>query len=198
MRKFGYFAIFICFFNVIAFAADSDPIDMLKSASTQMLDTLQKQKAQIKRNPEILQDIVNRILVPHVDVTSMSRSVVGRTYWQQATPAQRNEFMNEFTQFVIKSYAVALSSYRDEKVKFYPIRGGVVGKTRIEVQSDILQKDGPSIPVSYRLVKQGSVWKVYDFSVEGISMVQSYRSQFAAVLSQGGLPNLIARLKSRR
>ena len=121
--------------------------------------------------------------------------VVGRTYWKQASSNTRNQFKNEFTRYVTKSYSTALEAYRDEKIKFFPIRGGIRG-SRVKINSLVEQRGGPSISVSYHLVRNNNTWKVYDYSVEGVSMVKSYRSQFANSLSRGGLSNLVKELST--
>jgi phospholipid transport system substrate-binding protein len=70
------------------------------------------------------------------------------------------------------------------------------GMKRIEVTSKIIRSDGPPIAVNYRLVYKEGVWLVYDFSVEGISMIQSFRSQFAEELSSGmSIDTLTAKLE---
>ena len=95
------------------------------------------------------------------------------------------------------TYASALANYRDQTVKFYPVRGGYAGKSSVQVNSVIERTDGPSIPVKYRMVYDGSEWKLYDMSVEGVSMLDSFRSQFADQLSRvGDMEALLQRLSS--
>ena len=65
------------------------------------------------------------------------------------------------------------------------------------MQSTIVRANGQTIPVSYRLINQGGEWKVYDFSVEGVSLVQSYQSQFSNDLSQSGLGGLLEKMRKR-
>lgn len=170
------------------------PLEMLQQTSDQMISALKTNKASMKKNSGVVYGIVNRILLPHVDLETMARSVVGRSYWMEATPAQRDEFKRLFTRQVTSTYATALSSYQDEKVKFYPIRGG---GDRVQVQSVIIRSNGQNIPVSYRLINYGGNWKVYDFSVEGVSIVQSYSAQYANDLAQGGLANLLTHMRTR-
>ena len=107
--------------------ADESPLTMLQQTSDQMLSALKQNKASLKSNSSVIYGIVNRILLPHIDLESMSRSVVGRTYWQQATPAQREEFKKLFTHQVTQTYSAALSSYQNEEVKFSSDSCGVTG-----------------------------------------------------------------------
>lgn len=182
---------FLLLFGTWAYAASS-PVDMLQSVSNQMLSSLAKTT---DRNDRALYSLVKRILLPHVDLNGMSELVVGK-YWAAASPAQRSQFQQEFTQFITRTYSNALSSYDNQKVRFFPIRGGVSG-SRVQVNSAIDQNNGQSVSVSYRLTLMGGEWKVYDFSVEGVSIVENYRSQFADVLRTNGLSGLIQQLQQQ-
>ncbi len=181
----------VMLWSIFAGAATS-PVDMLQSTTNQMLEAL---KETSNRNSQSLYRLVRTILLPHADLDLMSQQVIGR-YWAQATPEQRSQFKNQFTYFVTRTYSTALSSYSNQKVQFYPIRGGVNGN-RVQVNSAIVQNSGQNISVSYRLALSNGQWKVYDFSVEGVSLVDNYRSQFADILRTQGMSGLIDRLKSR-
>ncbi|MCD6048008.1 MAG: mlaC [Gammaproteobacteria bacterium] len=168
------------------------PIPLLQNLSNKMISALKQNKASMIKNPDVVYDIVKKILLPSADLEAMARSALGRDAWMSATKDQQQAFVQAFTDLMVHTYAAGLSSYTDEKVNFDPIRGGLQpGQNRVEVNSQIIRTDGPPIPVSYRLIykydKSSGQWNwyVYDFSVEGISMIQSFRSQFAADLSAG-------------
>jgi len=133
-------------------------------------------------------------LLPHVDVTGMSRSVLGREAWNKASPADRQAFTQAFTQLVIRTYSTPLAEYTNETVTFLPIRGGLDGSfTR--VSSVIVRPSGQRIPLSYSLVSKNNDWKIYDLSVEGVSLLQSFRSQFGQVLQNSSMQDLIAQMR---
>jgi phospholipid transport system substrate-binding protein len=71
-----------------------------------------------------------------------------------------------------------------------------VSAVRPQVESVIVRKNGQQIPVSYRMLQSGGTWKIYDFSVEGISMISSYRAQFDTILQQKGMAGLLAQLNA--
>jgi phospholipid transport system substrate-binding protein len=196
---FMRFKAYLLSFLILVFSfptfADLAPLVMLKQVSSQMIGELERNKGRL--GTQVIDNIVHRILLPHVDLESMSRSVVGRQYWMQATPAQREQFKREFTNVVIQVYSAPLSSYNGEIIEFKPLRDSV-SASRIQVQSVITRKNGQKIPVNYRLVQSGGSWKVYDFSVEGISMVSSYRSQFDNILQQRGMDGLLQRLRQQQ
>ena len=195
-----FIAVVVSFVSTQAAQAQavSDPIPQLQIISDQMIAALKKNEASMSKKPQVVYDIVRSILLPHVDLKAMARSALGRTAWMSASPAEQAAFSDQFTLLMLKTYAAGLSSYTDESVVFEPIRGGIpAGQTRVEVASKIIRTDGPAIGVNYRLVYEQNDWFVYDFSVEGISMVDSFRSQFASDLSSGvSVPELTAKLKT--
>lgn len=189
----------LCFATMIFAAAkapvnDSDPVAMLENVSTQLITTLKKNKVRIRRDTPFLQSQVRNVVLPVFDLDRMSHAVVGRNHWGKATAEQKSTFKTEFTQLVLQIYSAPLANFNDDKITFAPLRSNAKGKTRVQVHSTINRKSGQKIPVVYRLVKKGGQWRVYDFSVEGISMVESYRSQFSGVLSQSGFSGLLKKV----
>jgi len=185
-------------FGAISFAApakkatDPAPLAMLKETSGQMLGKLDKHIGNLKNNDKLVYGLVDRVLVPHFDLNSMSRAVIGH-YWKQASSQTQQQFVKEFTRYVIRTYSSALQSYDGETIKFYPIRGNV--GSRVQVDSDLLLKNGPPVQIQYRLRQQNGEWLIYDFSVDGVSIVKNYQSQFAGALRQGGLAAVVKKLQ---
>lgn len=189
--------LFLLFISATVFAADPPPLVMLKNASDQIITELNKNLGRLRNNGPLVRDIVKHILVPHVDAVGMAQSVVGRIHWQQATPQVQQRFVGQFSSYVIRTYATAFASYSGETVTFHPIRGYTPDQTRIQGNSSINRKGGPPIQVQYRVTKKGNAWLIYDFSVDGVSLVQNYRAQFADTLQQGGLALLVKKLTEK-
>lgn len=171
--------------------AQSDPVNVLQSIADQMIQALKENKASLKTNPSVVYSYANKFVVPHADLAEMSKRVLPPDVWGRATPEQRAQFQKEFTTLLVRTYASALADYRDEVVKFYPVRGGYAGKSSVRVNSQIIRSNGPSIPVNYRLLWSDGEWKLYDMSVEGVSLLESFRSQFADKLATGDINDLI-------
>lgn len=187
----------ILLFPLFALAAATSPLDILQTTSQQLLSELNNNRSALKQDPTYVPKLVRRILIPHVDLNMMARSVLSRDVWQSATAAQRKQFTDAFTDLLIGTYGSAISSYSHETVQFLPVRGGIdANQKQVDIDSKIIRPGGPPVAVSYRLMRQGNDWKVYDFSVEGISMLQSFKSQFASQLSQNAnIDALIQALK---
>ncbi len=135
-----------------------------------------------------------QVVVPHAAIDEMAKRVLPPQTWNSATPSQRSQFSKQFTTMLVHTYASALADYNDQVIHFYPVRGGYQGRNTVQVNSSIERTDGPAISVNYSLVLRGSQWKLYDLSVEGVSMLESFRSQFADSLSKGDIQNLIQEL----
>lgn len=177
--------------------AQSSPIPMLEDTANQILTTLKQNKANLKNNSQIIYQAVERYLLPNVDVSGMSRSVLGRKAWGQASANDKEQFSKAFTQLVIRTYATPLAEYTDETIKFMPIRGSLESRF-IRVNSIIVRSNGKNIPLSYSLVSNGGAWKIYDLSVEGVSLLQSFRSQFAGALQNSSIQELIQQMRHQK
>jgi phospholipid transport system substrate-binding protein len=176
-------------------AAGSEPVAMLQSIANNMISQLKANKATLKTKPQIVYRLANRYVVPYADIGEMSRRVLPPKVWNDASSSQKSRFEKEFTTLLIRTYASALTSYKDQVVEFYPIRGGVSGST-VEVRSQITGSDSQPIQVTYRLLRSGGGWRLYDMSVEGVSMINSFRSQFADILANGNIEQLLTRMSS--
>lgn len=173
--------------------AINSPIVTLKKATDNMLASLKANQLHLSDN-RVIARIVNKNLVPAVDVYYMGASVIGR-YWRGASADQRSLFVRKFKTILINTYSAALSSYDGDVVRFFPIRVNYNKLNMVSVRSVIIRRSGQRIPITYNVLRRDNKWLVYDFSIENISIVQSYRAQFAGILADGGLAKLNSRLK---
>lgn len=174
--------------------AASSPVPMLEQRSNQIIQSLKANRAILKTNPQVIGQAVRQYLLPSVDVRGMARSVLGRNAWNKATRSEQAEFTKLFTNLVIRTYTRPLMQYTDEKVKFFPVAAQSNPKFA-RVNSVIIRPSGQTIPLNYSMVNTDGSWKVYDLSVEGVSLLQSFRTQFADVLHQSSMQVLIEKLR---
>ena len=180
-----------------AWGAPSSPQDVIKKTSDQMIVALNKNRVALQRNPEKIYDLVHSIVLPNFDFDLMSRWVLGK-YWQQATPQQRQRFIEEFRTFLVRTYAGALLEYSNEEIRFLPTPNIPAGTDDVIVRSEFLPKTGTPIPIHYSMhLNKSRNWKVYDVSVDGISLVTNYRSTFASQIRSGGMDAVINDLSAR-
>ncbi len=175
---------------------DSDPVVMLKSLSDTVIAKLEANKADLKDNPQLVYNIINKIIVPKADLNKMSENVLPPATWRSATPHERAEFESEFTNLLVNTYSSALADYTNQTIKFMPLRGSIENKSTVTVYSQVIRSDGPAMSMNYSLARNGNAWKMVDITVEGVSLLQSFRQQFQEQLSAGkNMAQLIAFIK---
>jgi phospholipid transport system substrate-binding protein len=173
-------------------APTGDPVALLQYIADNMIAGLKSNQATLKTKPSIVYSLAHQYVVPYADLSEMSKRVLPPSVWNSATPGQRSAFEKQFTTLLIRTYASALTSYKDQTVKFYPVRGAS-GQT-VQVSSDIVSPQSSPIHVTYRLIRVGGGWRLFDMSVEGVSLIESFRSQFADILSHGNMDQLISQM----
>ena len=172
MKLWNLLIIFLCLFCNVGFAADPPPLALIKQISIQTLKELQRYKGK-SQDKQTIQNIVKRVVMPHFDLTTVSRSIIGR---------------EAFANYIIDVYSWVLASYNNETLSFKPIRNFDPSQTRIWIYSILHRPGSKSISLNYNLIKRGDAWKIYDFSVNGVSMVQSYRAQYIGALGHLNWP----------
>uniref|UniRef100_I2Q0D4 ABC-type transport system involved in resistance to organic solvents, auxiliary component n=1 Tax=Desulfovibrio sp. U5L TaxID=596152 RepID=I2Q0D4_9BACT len=127
------------------------------------------------------------------DMTELSRRALGAE-WNKFSPEQQTRFVAAFGQLLQNTYLDKIESYTDEKVQY--LKEQELGSGKAEVDTKVVGK-GKEIPIAYRLVDRGG-WKVYDVVIEGVSLVQNYRSQFGQILVNESPDALIARIAAKK
>ena len=174
--------------------AQTAPDALVRQISVEVIDTAKADKAIQGGDVNRIIALVDAKVMPNVNFEVMTRSAVG-PQWRSATPEQRSKLQVEFKSLLVRVYAGALTQIKDQTVeitKTVPVPGG----SQVVVQSEVRGKGEP-IKLDYRLDKQAEAWKIIDVNVGGIWLVQSYRTQFAAEITKGGLDGLIKTLAER-
>ena len=182
--------------------ADPVPPDtVLETASREMISAINARHEQIQSDPTIVNGLVEEILMPHIDFITASKWVLGK-YWRSASKEQKLEFIRQFRTLLLRFYSTALSEYlttntvAEDMFVFLPLRSDATSQ-QVTVNSEIHATSGNIIPVKYSMHLTDKGWKVYDVSIEGVSMVTTYRTSFATEIKQKGLDGLIASLAER-
>ncbi|MCU7940230.1 MAG: ABC transporter substrate-binding protein [gamma proteobacterium symbiont of Bathyaustriella thionipta] len=180
-----------------------EPQRLMEETSALMIKAFMANSDAIKADPEVAHQLINDNLVPKINFPLMSRWVLGKN-WRKATAAQQQEFIAEFQTLVVKFYSKALIQFLDKNdlkediIQFKPFRGKRQDKYAT-VRSQVIPPSGAEpVKVNYDLYfgKSGQ-WQVYDVSIEGISLVTTYRSSFKQIISQKGMDALLAELKDK-
>lgn len=197
MKRLKTFFLVVALFVSPAMHAQGSPVPLLEQTANRIIASLKANKSRLKQDPNLVYHAVESNLLPIVDVAGMSRSVLGRQVWTKANEAQRSHFSKAFTRLVIRTYSSPLAQYSDETVQFLPLRGATNSRF-IRVNSIIVRSAGQNIPLTYSLVDKNGQWKIYDISVEGVSLLQSFRSQFAQALQNSSIDEVIKQMEQKQ
>ncbi len=176
--------------------AEGDPQALVRETTREVLGALEEHRDEIQGDPRAVYRYVADLVLPRFDFELMSRFVLGR-HWQNASAEQQQRFVEEFRRLLVRTYGTSLSEYSGQEVEFPAARTEGQGK-RVSVPTEVVQDKGPNIPVDYKLYRNESgTWKVFDVVIDGVSLVQNYRSSFGTEVSRNGLDALIERLAKR-
>jgi phospholipid transport system substrate-binding protein len=178
-----------------ATANDQAPDALVKSTANDVLDIIKKDKDIRNGDMRKISVLAEEKILPHFDFERMSRMVLGK-HWGRATKEQQQQFIAEFRSLLIRTYASALTKYRNQTIEYKPFRAQP-GDTEVTVKTQIIQPGAQPLPIDYSLVKKEDGWKVYDVAIEGVSLVTNYRGQFSTEVRQSGMDGLIQRLAEK-
>jgi phospholipid transport system substrate-binding protein len=171
------------------------PDVLIKNTASEVLDIVRADKELRAGNQKRLLELVDAKVLPHFDFERMTRLAVGKS-WRAATPEQKQSLMKEFRILLVRTYTKAFTSYRDQTVEIKPFKLDPAA-TEVTVKTAIVKPGGGGqqpILVDYDMEKLPDGWKVYDLTVEGVSLVTSYRGTFADQIQQSGVDGLIKTL----
>jgi phospholipid transport system substrate-binding protein len=104
--------------------------------------------------------------------------------------------VSQFRQLLVRTYSSALYEYTDQELIFLPMEGSEA-EGLVTVRLEIEQAGGFPIPINYTLRLGDNGWKVFDVSVDEVSLVTNYRSSFARAIKKNGVDGLIKTLQER-
>lgn len=139
--------------------------------------------------------LVDAKVLPHFDFQRMTQLAVGK-YWRTASPEQKQSLVTEFRNMLVRTYTKVFTVYRDQTIEVKPFRMAA-GDTEVTVKT-VISKPGSQLTlVDYEMKKAADGWKVFDISIEGVSMVMSYRGTFASQIQESGIDGLIKTLSDK-
>ncbi len=179
----------ILFFAGTALCSDTEEVQALLKMKVDAVVELLQNAAMEKtvRNTRIL-DIIN----PIFDFDTMAKLSLGKKYWPTLNEAQQAEFSDLFIRRLQESYLDKLDIYTDEKVVYGE---PLTQASRIHIPTILILKDN-SIEMLYKFYPKGAEWKIYDVEIGGVSVIQTYRSQFDGVLQNGSFDDLLKKLQA--
>lgn len=159
--------------NLITIAADKDADDQVKKIK------------------------LTQVLSNEVDFEAVSKRVVSKT-WKKANDEQKKEFKQRFLGIMTDTYFVLLKSYSNEKVLFLKEQLKKTKRSEYAIVDTQIISGNKKIPVRYRMIKVGNTWKIYDFIPEGISLISTYKKNYASILSKSGMQGLLVEMSKSK
>jgi phospholipid transport system substrate-binding protein len=179
----------------IAVAAELGPEALVRQITNDVMDAIHNDKALQAGDKEKALALAEQKILPHIDFRAMTQLALGRS-WRQATPAQRDQVVAAFRSMLIRTYSNAIGAYKGQKMEVKPTRMDP-GDTDVTVRNSFISPGRPAVAVDYRMEKTPEGWKIYDIVFDGVSLVATYRSEFAQQVQNGGIEGLIARLEQK-
>jgi phospholipid transport system substrate-binding protein len=176
----------------LAQAAVATPDAVIKQTADAVIERIKAQRTELDANPSKIYDVVNELVIPHYDFTSMSKWVLGKN-WKSATETQRSDFITQFQTLLVRTYARALLEYSGQEIKYFPVEINTKSKLAL-VKTEMMSDGAQPFPVAYRMHQKNDKWKVVDVSVDGVSLVSTYRGSFSTQIKKHGFESLINEL----
>ena len=195
MKKYLIKFLFLAVFFSINSIAALGPEDLVRKTAEDVLFAIKADEEIQKGDKEKIYKLAEEKILPNFDFERVARLVLGRA-WRSASDEQKKEFIVQFRTLLLKTYAVALSKYKDHVIEFKPTRMSDTDEIVI-VKTEITQSGGQPIRVNYALSKNSGKWLVFDIVIEGVSLVTNYRSQFSSEIKRNGMDALIKKLSKK-
>jgi phospholipid transport system substrate-binding protein len=178
----------------VAPAAAGVPTEQLRGAVDRVLKTLDdpslKGDGKVAERRVAVRKIANEIF----DFAEIAKRSMAR-HWQPLSETQRNEFVGLFADLLERSYISKIETYGGEKIQYTGERADGDYAT---VSTKIITKNGTEVPVDYRMIKRSDRWLVYDVSIEGVSLVSNYRTQFNKIIQTSSYSELVSKLRNKQ
>ena len=186
--------LFVLLINV-ATAQPLSPEALVRQVAANVLGATNRGAAlQAGEKREALALAEERIL-PHVDFAEATR-LAANAAWVRATPGQQVQMVSAFRAMLVRTYSDAIDAYRGQAMRVRPVKTkAILRSSEAVVQSEYVQPGAAPVGVEYAMRRSGGEWKIYDITVDGVSLVQTYRPVFDHVTRTEGVDGLVRRLK---
>ncbi len=170
------------------------PTDQLKTHIDQVIKILEdpvlKVDGKVKERRTAVRKVANNIF----DFAETARRSLAR-HWQGRTEQEREEFVQLFADLLERSYISKIELYGGERIQY---AGERIDGDAATVSTKIVTKQGTEVPVDYRMLRRGDRWLVYDLSIEGVSLISNYRTQFNKIIQTSSYRELVKKMKTKQ
>jgi phospholipid transport system substrate-binding protein len=166
--------------------------DQVKATVDQVLHILQSPEFKGAAHTRERRKAIREAVSARFSFSEMAKRTLG-PHWAERTPAERTEFVRLLTDLLEASYINRIESYTGEQITY---TGESVEGDHAEVRSKVLTKGREEVPLNYRVLQQNGQWQVYDITIEGVSLVNNYRTQFNKIINSSSYNALLGRMRA--
>lgn len=172
------------FLNTPVLANQRSEEGTIRDTTTSVLVQLNENRARLEEEPEYIQELVRKLIVPHFDFALMSQLVMGE-YWKHFDLEERQCFVAGFRNMLVERYAYILLSYDDQKITYTAPQD--IGDRGLRLVRQTISREGAEpLPIEYAMEHLDGEWMVADLIIDGISLVRSHRGMFQSrIMTQG-------------
>lgn len=197
-------AVLLALLAALAFAVPADaagniipPDQLITNLFNEVTNRVQKDEAKVVADKTHLITIGNEVLVPYVSFQTMAKQILGKN-WRKISAEQQKRYTEAFRERVSTSI---VNQYDPAKKYDLKVTGSRMNETgdRAAVNSEVFERQtGKKYLISYKLFleKKTSRWQVYDVAVEGVSVLQSFKTASAEDFKRNGIEYMIAQLQN--
>lgn len=195
MRRCPYRVVvgLIIFLLAPSFLFAAAPLEMVQSKVNTVIQILKDPSLRSESSREIKREKIWMVLDGVFDFSALSLRALGIN-WRSMNGEEQEEFVKLFRSLLGQVYLDRIIAFSDEKIVF--IKEIMLSAENAEVQSRVISGT-KEIPIDYRLHQKANEWKVYDVTIEGVSLVQNYRSQFNQFLVKKTVKELLVSLREK-
>jgi len=196
-RFFCFFVVFlISIVSVNTLANEVSPYKVIETVGNNLFTRIAENQQEIKKFPGLMRDIVDEELMPFIDYKYAAYRILGKNL-RKTTKEQRAKFVTSMRSYLIRTYANALTQYKNQQVIFEPERE-IKGKKIVSVNTKIIDANRPEINIAFKMRqnKKTKQWKAYDMVVEGISLLSSKQAELSHRITKQGVERVSLELAS--
>ena len=182
-------------FSAVAIAQEMKPEDLVRKVTEDVLASIKSDKALQAGDREKALALAEQKVLPLIDFAEATKLAVGKA-WTTATPEQQKKLVDSFRAMLVRIYSNAIEAYRGQTMKVQPV-STKADATDVTVRNQYIRPGQPPVAVDYAMHKTPQGWKIYDITVEGMSLVLTYRAEFEQVTRQAGVEGLLKRLAEK-
>ena len=189
LRQIFFTALLLFLFSFNTQANEESPGKIVKQVVDKVLSVLKDESLDEEERKQLISDLIKE----RINFKDMSRRILA-TNWKIATEEQKVEFTSLFQEILLNTYWIRMNQYAGERIEYITVSSNREGYATVDTII-VRNKSDVEIPISYRMKRFVNIWFAYDFVVEYLSLVQSYRNEYGATVKNFGIDGLLKLMK---